>query len=68
MNSARSIYYRDLKNNFWKGSEKDFVKSYYDALSYIDSDLSQQGVVREGARRREAMSAIKTSLNSMNPI
>ena len=68
MQTAQSIYYKDLKDNFWKGSEKDFAKSYYAALAYIDSDLLEDNFVSPSYRRKEAMSRIKRSLKSMNPI
>jgi hypothetical protein len=68
MQSARSIYYKDLKDTFWTGSEKDFAKTYYDALSYIDSDLLENGFVNPSFRRKEAMKRIEQSLKSMNPV
>ena len=68
MQSARSIYYRDLKDTFWKGSEKDFAKTYYDALSYIDSELLEGGFVKPSFRRKEAMKRIEQSLKTLDPL
>ena len=65
--TASTIYYKDLKDNFWKGSEEDFAKSYYAALSYIDSDLLESGFVSPSYRRKEAMNRIERSLKTMNP-
>ena len=68
MQSARSIYYRDLKDTFWKGSEKEFAKTYYNALAYIDSDLLENGFVNPSFRRKEAMKRIEQSLKTLNPV
>ena len=68
MQSARSIYYRDLKDTFWKGSEKEFAKTYYNTLAYIDSDLLENGFVNPSFRRKEAMKRIEQSLKTLNPV
>ena len=65
--TERTYYYRDLKNTFWYGSEKDFAKSYYDAVSYIDSELIQKGFTSEGYRRKQARQDIERSLKTLNP-
>ena len=66
--TARTVYYRDLKNQFWYGSEKDFAKSYYDALSYLDSDYTIGGITNPAFRRKKAMQDIERSLKTLNPV
>ena len=68
MQTARSIYYRDLKDNFWKGSEKEFAKSYYNALAYLDSDMTEEGFINPAYRRKKAMQRLEQSLKTMNPV
>ena len=68
MQTARSIYYKDLKDNFWKGSERDFAKSYYNTLAYLDSDMAESGYVNPVYRRKKAMQRIEHSLKTMNPV
>ena len=68
MQHARSIYYKDLKDTFWKGSEEDFAKSYYLALSYIDSEMIEDGFVSPSFRRKEARKRLEQSLKTMNPV
>ena len=68
MQSARSIYYRDLKDTFWKGSEREFAKTYYNTLAYIDSDLLENGFVNPSFRRKEAMKRIEQSLKTLNTV
>ena len=68
LKTARQIYYRDLKNEFWRGNERDFAKAYYAALAQIDSELAIGGMVSPAYRRKEAMSNIEQSLKSMNPV
>jgi site-specific recombinase XerD len=66
--TARSIYYKDLKDTFWRGNEEDFAKTYYDALSYIDSDMLEGGFVNPSFRRKESMKRIEQSLKTLNPV
>ena len=68
LKTARQIYYSDLKNEFWRGNERDFAKAYYAALAFVDSDIAQDGIVSPAIRRREAMRNIEQSLKSMNPV
>ena len=68
LNTARQVYYRDLKNNFWRGDEKEFAKSYYAALAQIDTEMLRDGYISQGYRRKQAMRSIEQSLKSMNPV
>ena len=53
---------------FWKGSEKEFAKTYYDTLSYLDADMAENGFVNPAYRRKKAMQRIEHSLKTMNPV
>ena len=66
--TARSVYYKDLKDAFWLGDEKKFAKSYYDALAYIDKDMESHGFTNPAYRRKKAMQRIESSLKTMNPV
>ena len=68
METARSVYYKDLKDTFWLGDEKKFAKSYYDALAYIDKEMESQGFTNPAYRRKKAMQRIENSLKTMNPV
>jgi len=68
LNTARQVYYRDLKNDFWKGDDREFAKSYYAALAQIDTEMLRDGYVNPAYRRKQAMKNIETSLKSMNPV
>jgi|GEM_PF-4138405 len=68
METARSVYYKDLKDTFWLGDEKQFAKSYYDALSYIDADMTEHGFTNPAYRRKKAMQRIESSLKTLNPV
>ena len=68
LNTARQVYYRDLKNDFWRGNEKEFAKSYYAALAQIDTEMLRDGYVNQAYRRKQAVKNIETSLKSMNPV
>jgi len=68
LKTARQIYYSDLKNEFWRGNERDFAKAYYAALAQVDSELAVGGIISPALRRKEAMRNIEQSLKSMNPV
>ena len=68
LNTARQVYYRDLKNNFWRGDDKEFAKSYYAALAQIDTEMLRDGYISQAYRRKQAMRSIEQSLKSMNPV
>jgi len=68
METARSVYYKDLKSTFWKNDEKEFAKSYYSALAYIDADMAEHGFINPAYRRKKAMQRIESSLKTLNPV
>ena len=67
--SKRTPYYKDLKDALWFGNEKDMIKSFFSAYNYVVTDLERQpGKKTASKRHKDALSAIKSSLRSMNPI
>ena len=61
-------YYRDIKEAFWGANEEQWAKRFWQAMNYIDDDLASQKVRDPRVRRKKAITRIKSSLKSFEPI
>ena len=63
-----NFYYKNLKENIYWGSEEDIAKTFFAAYAEKVTQLEKVPGTTPLGRHREALKAIKNSVESMNPL
>ena len=66
--TAKTAYYRALRDVFWTDDPKRRARSYYAALSYLKHRLMAENGYREGVAEKEARSRLKRSISRIRPV
>ena len=65
--SERQIFYKDLRDAIYFGTDEDIAKNYYAAYNYLLNVQERDGVVSKKAREKYAKRALKSVIKHMQP-